>query len=85
MPLNVTVQANETFADGATVDRAALRRASKPTVSITGQISTADIASAAGITLTQLENVTEGYLIRGNSSNKAAAAGTTVLNALIPC
>ncbi len=73
MPLNVTVTANEAFADGATVDRAALRRASKPTVSVTGQISTADIAAAAGITYSQLENVTEGYVLRGNGSNKAAA------------
>ena len=39
MGLNVTVTANEAFADGATVDRAALRRAAKPTVSITGAVS----------------------------------------------
>jgi len=73
MPLNVTVTANEAFADGTSVDRAALRRASKPTVSITGQIATADIAAAALITYSQMENVTEGYVLRGNGSNKAAA------------
>ena len=73
MPLNVTVTANEQFADGATVDRAALRRASKPTVSISGQITTADIAASAAIPLTKLENLTEGYIVRGNSSNKAEA------------
>ncbi len=73
MPLNVTVTANEAFADGGTVDRAALRRASKPTVSVTGQISTADIAAAAAITYAQLADVTEGYVLRGNGSNKAAA------------
>ena len=73
MPLNVTVTANEQFADGATVDRAALRRASKPTVSISGQITTADIAGGAAIPLTKLENLTEGYVVRGNSSNKAEA------------
>ncbi|MBU04570.1 MAG: hypothetical protein CL877_01030 [Dehalococcoidales bacterium] len=73
MPLNVTVTANEAFADGTSVDRAALRRASKPTVSITGQISTADIAAAAAITYAQLADVTEGYVLRGNGSNKAAA------------
>ena len=50
-----------------------MRRASKPTVSITGQIATGDIAAAAGITYSQLENVTEGYVLRGNGSNKAAA------------
>jgi len=73
MPLNVTVTANEAFADGTSVDRAALRRASKPTVSITGQIATADIAAAAAITYAQLADVTEGYVLRGNGSNKAAA------------
>ena len=73
MPLNVTVTANEAFADGTSVDRAALRRASKPTVSITGQISTADIADAAAITYAQLADVTEGYVLRGNGSDKAAA------------
>lgn len=73
MPLNVTVTANEAFADGTNVDRAALRRASKPTVSITGQIETADISSAAQITYAQLANVTDGYVLRGNGSNKAAA------------
>ena len=43
MALNVTVTANEAFADGATVDRAALRRAAKPTVSITGAVSAAEV------------------------------------------
>ena len=43
MGLNVTVTANEAFADGATVDRAALRRAAKPTVSITGAVSAAEV------------------------------------------
>lgn len=73
MPLNVTVTANEAFADSATVDRAALRRAAKPTVSITGQITTGDIADSAAIPMTKLEDLTDGYLIRGNSSNKMAA------------
>ena len=73
MPLNITVTANEAFADGGTVDRAALRRASKPTVSITGQIATGDIAAAAGITYSQMEDVAEGRVLRGNGSNKAAA------------
>ena len=78
MPLNITVTANEAFADGTSVDRAALRRASKPTVSVTGQIATGDIAAAALITYSQMENVTEGYVLRGNGSNKAApiALGT---------
>jgi len=43
MPLNVTVTANEAFADSTTVDRAALRRAAKPTVSITGAVSAAEV------------------------------------------
>ena len=43
MGLNVTVTANESFADGQTVDRAALRRAAKPTVSITGAVSAAEV------------------------------------------
>jgi hypothetical protein len=45
MGLNVTVTANEAFADGATVDRAALRRAAKPTVSITGAVSAAEVGA----------------------------------------
>ena len=47
MGLNVTVTANEAFADGATVDRAALRRAAKPTVSVTGAISAAEVGDEA--------------------------------------
>jgi len=43
MGLNVTVTANEAFADSTTVDRAALRRAAKPTVSVTGSISAAEV------------------------------------------
>lgn len=43
MALNITVTANEAFADGGTVDRAALRRAAKPTVSITGAVSAAEV------------------------------------------
>ena len=45
MGLNVTVTANESFADGATFDRAALRRAAKPTVSITGAVSAAEVGA----------------------------------------
>ena len=45
MGLNVTVTANEAFADGATVDRAALRRAAKPTVSITGAVSAGEVGA----------------------------------------
>ena len=73
MPLNITVTANEAFADGTSVDRAALRRASKPTVSVTGQITTDDISTGAAIPLTKLENLLEGYVLRGNGSNKVAA------------
>ena len=73
MPLNVTVTANETFADGSTVDRAALRRAAKPTVSVTGQITTSDLSPTAAVQLQQLENVNEGQIVRGNSSNKPVA------------
>ena len=76
MPLNVTVTANEAFADGGTVDRAALRRASKPTVSVTGQVSTADIAAAAGITFTQLASLADGSVLRGNGSAPVATALT---------
>lgn len=73
MPLNITVTANEAFADGTTVDRAALRRASKPTVSVTGQITTDDISLGAAIPLTKLEDLADGYVLRGNGSNKVAA------------
>ena len=47
MGLNVTVTANEAFADSTTVDRAALRRAAKPTVSVTGSISAAEVGDEA--------------------------------------
>ena len=47
MGLNVTVTANEAFADSTTVDRAALRRAAKPTVSVTGAISAAEVGDEA--------------------------------------
>jgi len=81
MPLNVTVTANEAFADGTSVDRAALRRASKPTVSVTGQVATADIAAAAGITFTQLASLADGYVLRGNGSAPVATQLTS--NALL--
>ena len=47
MGLNGTVTANEAFADSTTVDRAALRRAAKPTVSVTGAISAAEVGDEA--------------------------------------
>jgi hypothetical protein len=78
MGLNVTVTANESFADGATVDRAALRRAAKPTVSITGAVSAAEVG-AQSIDNTKLTHMAANTVkVRdanstGDPSDKAVA------------
>jgi len=78
MALNVTVTANEAFADDATVDRAALRRAAKPTVSITGAVSAAEVGDEA-ISNAKLEHMAANTVkVRdagstGDPSDKAVA------------
>jgi hypothetical protein len=52
-----------------------LRRASKPTISITGQIVAADIASSgAAIAFTQLASLADGSILRGDGSAPVATA-----------
>jgi len=78
MGLNVTVTANEAFADSTTVDRAALRRAAKPTVSITGAVSAAEVG-AESIDNTKLAHMAANTVkVRdanstGDPSDKAVA------------
>ena len=68
MPLTASVVPGEQFPDNTTVTRARLRNAANPAVTLGGQLSNSDVASDAGIALTQLDGIGQGQILVGGST-----------------
>ena len=84
MGLSVTVTANESFPDNANVDRAALRRAAKPTVSITGAVSAAEVGDESISNAKMAHMPANSVKVRdanstGDPSDKVVATGQILI------